>query len=187
MAKNKKQSFSLQKNNKSPLVLGAVFVGIIILAALGYFIFNMNQNNNQLTGSNNDPYINLEPPTESDKAEADQNKERLSQTKEEDESEIPSSNEPQKKSVKPTITEATRNSVKGYITSIFEEGGTCTATFTKNGQSLTKTSSGFQNASYTQCAPIEMADDFLSPGKWEVKLSYSSTASSGESDVHNIE
>lgn len=187
MAKNKKQSLSLQKNSKRPVMLwGSVLIIICILAFLGYLAFNRGSVNNELTGTTAEPYINLDPPTETDKLEADQNKERLTQTKEVEESDIPS-NSSQKKSVKPTITEASRNTVRGYVTGIFEEGGTCTANFTKDGQTLTKTSEGFQNASYTQCAPIDFASDFLSSGKWAVKLTYSSSVSAGESDVHYIE
>ena len=186
MAKNKRQSLSLQTSSKHPLLLwGVLLVIICVLAFIGYLIFNKGQSSN-LTGQTTEPYVNLEPPTEADKQEADQNKENLSQTKQVQESDIPSGNSSQK-SVKPTITEATRTSVKAYVAGIFEEGGTCTATFTKDGSTLTKTSEGFQNASYTQCAPINLASDFLSPGKWAVKLTYSSAASAGESDVQYIE
>ncbi len=188
MAKNKKQSFSIQKDSKRPMLLwGLALIIICMLAFLAYIAYNNGQKSNELSGTATDPYVNLDPPTEADKLEADQNKERLSQTKELEESNIPSGSDPQKKSVKPTITEATRTSIKAYVAGIFEEGGTCTATFTKDGQTLTKTSAGFQNASYTQCAPMDLANDFLSSGKWAVKLSYGSATSAGESDVHYIE
>ena len=67
--------------------------------------------------------------------------------------------------------------VRAYVSGVFEEGGVCTATATMGGQTVTKSSIGFQNVSYTQCAPINW-DSALSPGSWTITVSYKSAATS---------
>lgn len=189
MAKNK--GFSLKKNKKRrALIWVATIVGAVVFITAAYLTFGQSLFRQEIAGPTTDPTIAFTPATEDEKQQADQNKERLAETKQESEATIPSDGQTpssNKKSVKPTVTEASRSSVKGYITGIFEEGGVCTATFTKDGSTLTKTSDGFQNASYTQCSPIDLPSDFLAPGKWAVTLSYSSTQSAGESDIQYIE
>lgn len=92
----------------------------------------------------------------------------------------------QKKPVKPTITN-TVGSINAYVNDIFEEGGECTATFTKNDTTLSRTSKGFQNVSYTQCAPVNLEPGYLSQGSWSVTVKYSSEKSEGISDSQIIE
>lgn len=91
-----------------------------------------------------------------------------------------------KKSVTPTITNTT-GSISAYVMGVFEEGGTCTATFVKSGETLSKSSVGFQNASYTQCSPIPLESGYLSKGTWTVTVSYSSAAAEGTSLSKNFE
>ncbi len=92
----------------------------------------------------------------------------------------------QKKSVTPIITN-TSSSVNAYIPGIFEEGGVCTASFTKAGITKTKTSVGFQNVSYTQCSPIVLENNYLSTGQWVVTVNYNSISASGTSASQTIE
>jgi hypothetical protein len=191
MAKNKDRSLTIKKNNKKALLVWGSVIAVTVLALTGYFALNQNILTDLFKKPSTEQVMNLDPPTETDRQEAEQNKERLSQTKETQEADIPSGDTPQtpsnKKNIKPTITEATRTSIRGYITGIFEEGGTCTATFVKDSQTLTKSSTGFQNASYTQCEPMDLPGGFLETGKWSVTLSYSSGLSEGESDKQYIE
>lgn len=70
---------------------------------------------------------------------------------------------------------------------VFEEGGTCTATFVKDGETRSKTSVGFQNSSYTQCAPIDLEPGFLTKGTWSVVVSYASPKAEGASISKNFE
>ncbi len=163
----------------------AIVLVVACILGGGYLLARSNKGNDRP----GDTAVNLESAADADKREAEQNKERLAKTK--DGSDTTSNNNPassnQKKSVKPTVTEATRTSVRAYVSGIFEEGGTCTATFTKGSETLTKTSAGFGNASYTQCTPINFDSSFLSAGKWSVALTYSSASSEGVSDARYIE
>lgn len=122
-----------------------------------------------------DESVNLAPATEKERQEAERHKENLA-------------NEPApspttttgKKQVTPIITNADVNEVNAYVTGIFEEGGTCTATLTKGSKKVTRSSTGFQNASYTSCAPIDVSGS-LEPGTWTVVVTYTSASSEGKS------
>lgn len=120
---------------------------------------------------------NLAPATEEEKTESEQAKEAIVQQQQN-----PTPPDSGKLKVTPTIAEASATRLAAYITGVFEEGGTCTATFTKGTQKFTKASAGFQNASYTQCTPIALArSDFPSSGTWSVTVTYSSAKAEGTS------
>ena len=130
------------------------------------------------------PTINYTPGTATEKKETEDNKDRI--VNEQQQTPASSSDTGNKKTVTPIITSST-GSVRGSVNGIFEEGGTCTATFKKSDTTLTRTSAGFQNVSYTQCAPIAINDGFLSPGTWSVTLSYSSATAEGTSQSQTVE
>jgi len=85
----------------------------------------------------------------------------------------------------PVITSASQEGqsvvVRAYVAEVFENGGACTATFTKSGQaSVSGSSVGFQNASYTTCPPIKVSrGKFLTAGNWTLALSYKSSSAEG--------
>lgn len=168
--------------NKKKFLLLALLAGLLLIGgALAY----TNRNNNLpvvvVTTPEGPERIDLNPPTEEEKKETADNKDAIANDQQN--GNTPTTTTPgQKKSVKPTITNTT-GSINAYVAGIFEEGGTCTATFTKGTSSRTKTSAGFQNASYTQCAPISLEPGFLSPGDWTVSLKYTSEKSEGTSDT----
>jgi cytoskeletal protein RodZ len=134
--------------------------------------------------------INLKPATKQDKQRAEDNKSRIVKEETSQNSQPQTTNT--KKSVTPTITYAGQYGdsveVGGYVSGIFEDGGTCTATFTQNGASITKTSSGVENANSVSCPAITAkAEEFSPRGTWKVTLSYSSATASGVSESRNIE
>lgn len=72
--------------------------------------------------------------------------------------------------------------VRAYIANIYEDGGTCTVTFTKDSQTVTRTSKGFKDATTTQCEPFNIPRSaFPSAGDWQLKISYTSNTSTGAS------
>ncbi|HLA49038.1 MAG TPA: hypothetical protein VJY84_00660 [Candidatus Saccharimonadales bacterium] len=157
---------------------------LVILAVLlvGFGAFALTRDNDKTdTKSPSDTTINTQPATEAEKSEAERAKERIA------ESEQSTTTPGQKKTVKPVITDTSNNSIKAYVSGIFEDSGSCTATFTKGGTSLTKTSSGFKNVSYTQCEPIKYGDSSLSSGKWSVTIKYSSATAEGVSDASTVD
>lgn len=74
--------------------------------------------------------------------------------------------------------------VRAYASGIIEDGGTCTATFTQGTTTISKSSTGLANVSYTSCPPISPN---LSKGKWSVVVSYKSSTAYGTSGAQSIE
>ncbi len=123
-------------------------------------------------------YVNLNPPTAQDKAANNALKDQLGQ----DQSPA-AAVQNGKKVVTPVITSASADNVSAYVPGVFEDGGTCTMKATLGSQTITKTSTGFENASYTSCPPI---DPQLSSGNWVVTVSYSSNTAQGESQTSPV-
>lgn len=175
------------QKNKSPkkiIIIVLCTMMVLILAGLAAYWF-MRDETPSITTSDGDTVV-LTPATDQEKKQADDNKQNIISQNEKIESSTPAAGA--KRQVTPTITSAGSGGVNGYINGVFEEGGTCTAQFTKGSASFSRSSSGFQNASYTQCAPIAVSpSDFSSGGTWNVVLSYSSTSSNGSSAPQTFE
>ncbi len=78
--------------------------------------------------------------------------------------------------------------VAGYVQGVFEDGGTCTYTFTKDSQSFSRTSVGFQDATHTSCAPVDISkSSFPQTGTWQVTLKYKSSTSVGTSNSQSFD
>jgi len=120
--------------------------------------------------------VNLEPATEEDKQDNDQTKEAAVKQAELEKQQP--ANSAGKKSATIVITQASSTGVRAYISNVFEDNGTCAATAVLGSQSQSKSSTGFQNVSYTQCAPIDW-DTPLSPGTWTITLRYDSASAQG--------
>lgn len=122
--------------------------------------------------------ITLSPPTKQEKKDVEDHKSDLVKQQSAADSNTGSSNVV---ITSPSSANPSATGVRAYVNGVFEEGGTCTATATQGTTSVTKSSAGFENVSYTQCAPIDW-DSPLSNGKWTITVSYkSATASSSQS------
>lgn len=78
--------------------------------------------------------------------------------------------------------------VDAYVQGILEDGGVCTMTATKAGQTVTAQSTGRANVSQTRCENIIVdRSKFPSGGTWSVVVSYESAAASGSSTPQNME
>lgn len=164
------------KLNKN-LLLVLLGLVIIVIVASGTWYWNAQNNKQQPAQSDNTEKINLDPPTEEELKETEEHKKNLGD----------SANNPDlptdangKKIVTPVITTVTASQVNAFVPGVFEEGGTCTATLTKAGQTITASSTAFQNVSYTSCAPIALTAQ-ASPGTWSAVITYSSSTSQGSS------
>ena len=127
----------------------------------------------QKVGSQPESYVNLNPPTDQEKQATDEHKQSLS----ENQSTPPPTPSGTKKQVTPIITSVTQNEVKAYVQGVFEEGGKCTLIATKGSQTVSGSSSGLENVSYTSCIPISVS---LPPGSWSITVSYSSATADGK-------
>lgn len=149
---------------------------VISLLAVGYFMLRDDKPNNGSTDNTTTVpgYVNLEPPTE----------EQRNAARDETPSATPSQTG-SKKAVTPIITSADSQEVRAYVPGVNEDGGTCTATFTRGQTKITASADGFSNVSYTSCKPIKVSG--LTAGSWSVVVGYSSVAAEGQSQSTNVE
>lgn len=75
--------------------------------------------------------------------------------------------------------------VRASAVGVAENGGTCAAILTSGSTARTFTSKGFLNASSTTCYPIAVKG--LTPGSWQLLVSYSSADASGKSVSQALE
>jgi hypothetical protein len=166
---------------------GKLAAGLVLLVLLGCGIYFAKSYFHRSTMTPVTPQGgNLATATEEEKQQAADNKDRI--VEEQNNKPQPTQNSPTptpaKKQVTVTITNANKDTVNAYVSGIFEDGGTCTATFTQGSTVVTRTSTGFKNVSYTQCAPI--APNLPSGGTWSVVVSYSSAAAEGTSKTQAL-
>lgn len=182
--KQKQSKARREKHQKKGLIAMILISAVLITSSTLYYVKRHNKPTS--TPSNPAETINYTPTSPVEQKETDEHKDSI--VKDQDvQSQIPKPlTSSGKKSVTPTITNADTRRISSYIVGIFEEEGTCTATFTKGSTTKTKTSSGFGNVSYTQCAPIDIEDNFLTSGTWQVKVSYSSVRSEGVSTTKQV-
>lgn len=177
------------KTTKKSILISVLILAIV--AAGVFYFFKTNEKNNSKTQSDSSNQgINYSPPTEEEAAAGDKTKETT-----------PENEGPSKplvagpdglKSVEPVITYAAQYGqnieVGGYIPRIFEEGGTCTAVFTLNANSFSKSVQAVENARSVDCPTISVgSSEFSQKGSWSVVLNYSSNTSKGSSSPLIVE
>ena len=77
--------------------------------------------------------------------------------------------------------------VGGYVAGIVEDGGACTLTLTKGGQTVTGRSEAVPDASTTACGAVTVPGDEVSDGTWSAVLAYESAAHTGASESWDVE
>ena len=77
--------------------------------------------------------------------------------------------------------------IRAFISGVIEGTGMCTATVTLGDTTIAQDSPAFIDASTSQCEPIIIPLTDLRPdGEWDVKVSYVSPTSTGESSVVKV-
>lgn len=168
-----------------------ILIGVVVVAC-GALIFVLVRRDSPAvpsTDSVSQGGINYGPPTEEDKAAVEQNKQELSQGQ----TTAPTTPAPDGRTVRtPIITYAQQYDANiettGYIPGVFEDGGTCKATFSKGSLRVVKESAGFADVNRTSCTPIVVpVTEFAEKGKWTVAISYESSSSTGVSTSVEVE
>lgn len=168
-------------SKKRLAVIGLIAIAVIVGGALAFRHFTAN------TAPAAPKGVNLAPATPGEKQEAQNNKDRIAASQKDGGPTTTPSTAPVasgKTQVNVLITSANSSMVTSYVTGAFEDGGTCTATFTQGATVVTRTSGGFKNVSYTQCPPI--TPNLPSGGSWSVVVTYSSNTSEGKSAAQNF-
>ncbi|MDB5184908.1 MAG: hypothetical protein JWN38_716 [Candidatus Saccharibacteria bacterium] len=182
---NKQTKKSRSTPNKKPFFIAVAVVLVIALAGIGYGqLHHHSVMTSSTKGSKPKSTVNLSPPTATDKQESEQHKDDIAKQAED---QTPrTTNSDGRLAVTPTITYVDKTTVNAYVTGVFEDDGTCTATLTQGAQTITRTSSGFKNASYTQCTPISLSDVSLGSSPWSVTVSYNSSTATGISSAETL-
>lgn len=168
-----------------------ILVLVVIAGAASLFIIsnkhstsNVGQNTTNAVGEEK---LDLSPASESDKQQAEVTKNDIVKRDEQ----AAQQNTATIKTVSPTITDAGQYDqnveVRAFISGIFEDGGTCTFTFTKGSQKITKTTSGVKDATTTRCSNLTTPKSEFSTGTWNIVVSYSSSVASGSSSAKTFE
>lgn len=178
-----------KKSQKIALISAAVVVAI---SGVGYAVYRARDNK---TAQNTDnSTINQAPATEEEKQQAEDNKDRIAADIDKNKSENQSQNgtqAPTKSNGAVTITYAGQYGdqveIGAFMSNVFEDGGTCKATLTNGGTTITKETKGFKDVSSTTCTPFIIPGNELSAGSWKIKVQYSSNTVTGESGEKTIE
>lgn len=175
----------INKPNKKlslPLIIIAIllFVGV---AAVGAYYYSTSKNTEPAESSG----INYNPPTEQEIESSQDGKKNSA----EQEPEPTQNNSTNKKTVNVGISYSDvygeNLEIRAFTNSTIEGDGTCTATVTKNGATITKKTEAFIDASSTQCKPIYIPSSELESGTWKINVKFSSSDAEGTSGDVEVE
>jgi len=186
-------SISVKKIKKSSK--RQLFVGLLILALVGAcgFLYNRGQANNEIAGigtPGQPGYINLEPATEEDKQRADTNKQRLIERQEQEKNQQPQPAGTKKEVMPAVYVGQYQNTIEvdASVASIFEDGGTCIATFTRGDLSFAKSVQAVKNVNTVDCPTMSaLISEFSQKGPWSVTVKYTSGSAEGTSKPMDFE
>src|SRR5215471_4292507 len=140
-----KKSTSKRTFSQSQLVAGLVIL-LVVGAAIAYGAYYLSRSS---SSKHSTAAINYGPPTKADQQQNDENKKRIVQ-----EGQNPVPPPSGTKAVTPTITyldQFQQTMEVGGFVGVFEEGGTCTATFTLGSTTVTKSVAAVRDASSVDC------------------------------------
>jgi hypothetical protein len=168
MIKNKKTKFFV-------IIIGFIIIVASILIFLNKRNDNQNTTNTTDSTRKNDGYnIDYSPPTDQEKASGDNIKK-----------EIENQNNDQEKTsnAEVVISDASQYGdiveVRAFVNNIVSNGS-CKITFTKDGQTVTKTVDALADASTSQCKTLSLnSKDFTIKGEWGISVEFNSDKGSG--------
>lgn len=173
----------LSLSKHQTIILGVV---TILLAVAGiFFIRSVSTNNTPAPTitTKDGKKVTLAPPTKEEKQEVEDHKSELVKATAYNSSDSTTQTKTSNVIItSPTLANPSPQGVRAYVSGVFEDTGTCTATATQGTTTVSKSSAGFENVSYTQCAPIDW-DSPLGKGKWTITLSYKSVSTTSSQSV----
>ncbi len=177
--------------SKKVLILAAVItLGLIVAGVVHSRTRQDNVTTQVKTGIDSESGINYNPATKEEKQQAEESKQRVVDRAEQ-EAKKPDG---QKSSVTVHISSAQQTTdqkeieVYAYVSGVTENGGACTARFTKDNETIEKSSGGLQDATTTLCTPIRFArSDLPAAGMWSVVMTYQSNKAEGKSSAVTFE
>ena len=169
---------SKNKNSKIiPVIIAAVSVAVLALS-LKLWVFNKKDVSTKSTTAS---VADQKTQKQEEQAESEGAKDTI--VKNETQQSQPQTD----KTVNPVITSATPSELDAIVNGIIEEDGDCTAQYTKDSTTFSRSSKGIANATNTVCYPIQTnASDFAVKGEWTVTLTYRSEKASGTSATYKF-
>lgn len=164
---------------------------VVLIAAAGILYWQRSSSNNN-AGDKTTPeaIVNLNGPTELEKNSGDAAK-AAALEQEAKRNSTPVTTDSGKRSVTPTITYAgqygSQVEVGGFVSGVFEDGGTCTLTLQRGSAKQTAQVVGVRGANSVDCPVMAIQTGSLEKGTWEAIVSYSSPTSEGQSSTRSIE
>ncbi len=161
-----------------------ILAAAVLLVGGGVYAYSRYQSNRDADSGTNINNVDYGPPTPEEQAAGDEQKTENTE-KEGNINATPS------KTANIVLIDANQYfdifEVRAYISNQYEDGGTCTATFTKDGQTVRQTSNAFKDASTTQCGALDIARSrFPTVGDWQLIVEYSSPTSSGQTTTQTV-
>lgn len=170
----------VRKNRMIPFVPIAIAVVVAIIAAA----LVVRHYHKPVAVPTTPSGVKLAPPTAQEKAQGNENKSAIAQQEQQNQQQTTQTPSGTKKQVTVTITNASTSRVNAFVSGVFEDGGTCTATFSQGSTTITRTATAFSNVSDTQCPPI--TPNLPNANQWSVVVSYSSAAAQGTSPAQTF-
>lgn len=163
---------------------------IILVSGLLFIVFEKTgitdfyQDNDKSSVVQNNPVINLSPPTEEESNAGNEQKEKIIKQEED----VAEQNSTTKNEVSLIIVDANQYDneveVRAFVSNIIQDG-TCTYTFTKDGSdTITKSSPAFADASSTPCVTLQInQSEFQNTGIWDLEVTYTNEVNEGSANT----
>lgn len=181
------------RKNITKISLKKILLLLVLLIVVGVGIYFLFLNKDENGSTENGSTINYGPPTDEEQAAGDrQKKETLVRDElEKKYKEDARANPGAQKKATVTIVSAGQYGAtveaRAYITDIYEDGGICTATFTRGSQTVTQDSSAFKDATTIQCGALDIPKArFNASGDWQMTVSYKSSNANGVSGTRVV-
>lgn len=160
-------------------------IGIILIGA--GVAYALNSNPETPSPTTNQSTDNQAQTTEQQNEEANQKKDEVVNSQENQQPKPTPTPVTTKKPITPVITNAgqygSRVEVRAFMPSIYESGGTCTATFTQGTKKFSRQTEGIKDATTTRCDVFLVPLSDFSSGDWKVIVTYNSSIYSGSSSA----
>lgn len=165
------------KSSKKLFVSVAAVALIVAAGGIGYAVLH----EPKPTANKGPNYVNLDPPSKADIDATNQHKKDLEAKANNQTPTTPSANTSASVTITYLTLDSSGVSAAGFVSNVFEDGGTCALTLVKDGDTATATSNGVSDVSKTVCPSLQIDRSKLSSGTWQATLVYNSSAHIGTS------
>lgn len=178
-----------QKTNRKSLKIILALLAVLLLVAGGWSIYAYSERQWPFADSETSEYSETgSPQTPEQEAEESQDAKK---NNDKSEGSVPETDEAGRTIVVVGVAYADISDnileIRAFTPSVIEGDGICTASLTKDGQTITASEPSFVDSTTSQCQPIQInTSQFSQSGTWDLVVAYSSTSSKGTSGVTKV-